>query len=159
MTAAAARRFLFAFFHAHKSGSLAKSLYTLVNTVVGISLYPSARLAATCAPNCHARKGIPIKTLLLFGLFSGIVSMAIRIATTRTDNPCSRKEIESDSRRVVPNGRASAEEMREPIMKLNMAKSTPGIVGARIDDASDETAGQQREVSMMSVNGSCQVWS
>lgn len=121
MTAAAARRFLFAFFHVHSLGSLTRSLYTLVNTVVGISPYPNARLAATCAPNCHARKGIPINTLLLFEPGCGITSVVMKMAARRIDMPCSRKEMESVSRRVVPNGRATAEEMREPIMKLKMA--------------------------------------
>lgn len=87
MIAAPALRFLFAFCHAHNFGSLARSLYTLVKTVVGISLYPKARLAATCAPNCQARNGIPIKTRSLFGLFSGIASVVTNVAATRMESP------------------------------------------------------------------------
>lgn len=87
MTAAAALRFRFAFCKSQSFGSLARSLYTLVKTVVGISLYPNARLAATCAPNCQARKGIPIRTRSLLALFSGIASVVIKMAATSMDSP------------------------------------------------------------------------
>lgn len=123
ITAALALRFLFTFCHVNSFESLARSLYTLVRTVVGISLYPNARLAATCAPNCQARSGMPIRIRSLSGEFSGMTSVFMRMAATKMDKPWRRKFRHRDNRRVWPKRRVTVVEMRDPSMKVLMEMS------------------------------------
>lgn len=61
------------FFHASRFVSLAKSLYTLVKTVVGISLKPRDLAVTILAPDWAARKGMAMKMSLLSVVFSGII--------------------------------------------------------------------------------------
>ncbi len=55
------------------------------------------------------------------------------MAARRMDRPCSKKDMDRESRRVGPNGRAMAEDSREPMMKLRMAsKERSHWRGARL---------------------------
>lgn len=57
-----------------------KSLYTLVNTVVGTSLKPKDFAVTIWAPDWAARKGMAMKTSLLSAVDSGTASVWTRVA-------------------------------------------------------------------------------